>query len=173
MSRDPHVASDYSHVKKLSVSVYCWTGAQNLLGNRRLQLCDQEMQRINLPRCVLSRLARCVWACTGKLLKAQKPLVRQWYPEKSRNSISNSGVNTNIMSLSLFSSHLSPENVWKWALGSGVSFVWPQLRWCWTHSDHIFHYIVYLNIQYTQQIYWYGYISQEWYCIYIPKEKDK
>lgn len=60
MSRDPHVASDYSHVKKLSVSVYCWTGAQNLLGNRRLQLCDQEMQRINLPRCVLSRLARCV-----------------------------------------------------------------------------------------------------------------
>lgn len=56
-----HMASDYSRVKKLSVSAYCWTKALNLLGNRRSQLCDQEMQRINLPLCVYSKLA-----CAGK-----------------------------------------------------------------------------------------------------------
>ncbi len=39
--------------------VRCWTGARNLLGNRRLQLCDQEMQRISRPLC--ARHGLLVW----------------------------------------------------------------------------------------------------------------
>lgn len=118
----PLMASDYSRVKKLSVSVHCWTGAQNLQGIGDCS-CVTRKCRGSTFLSVFSRLllvqgntvnvessgSTCQMVIHWGLGKNQEKQPCGW-----RNSIA-----ALIQILYIFFPYILPR-FWKWALGSGV-----------------------------------------------------